>query len=206
LVFKDCFVSESSTAIDVTSIALTFEVFFTDEARANSISVAANASIASDILETARANDVNVVAGSTFKPQVSETATAQDVTNSGIFFGGLVDESVNISDNTDVESNLNVQVNEFVQAAESFVALAVFFASIVEGVTAADIIESSFLWNPIPDDQNADWVTINNAQGSVWNVINSEATTVWQNVNDTQSSAWNAVDTSQTPDIQDIVT
>jgi hypothetical protein len=48
-----------------------------------------------------------------------------------------------------------------------------FLASVSESATGSDVIVGRPLWEPIDDDQTANWTIINNTQSSGWTNIDA---------------------------------
>ncbi len=72
-------------------------------------------------------------------------------------------------------SIFNAPVVETASAADTVVALAVFFAAVSEGALAVDQIAARLLWEIINDSQNANWTTINDAQTTTWTNVKTQS-------------------------------
>jgi hypothetical protein len=88
-------------------------------------------------------------------------------------------------------------VSEAATGTDVNVALASFFASVVELATISDVLLGRPLWEIIDDVQNADWGGITNTQSAGWQNVNDTQSINWQNINNTQSSGWANVDDTQ---------
>lgn len=58
-----------------------------------------------------------------------------------------------------------------------------FLADVSETASGADVILGAFLWNPIDDSQNPNWVVITANANANWQEITGEASTNWQKIN-----------------------
>jgi len=58
-----------------------------------------------------------------------------------------------------------------VASVEAVVSASIFYAYLVAGATIADTLTARFLWEPIDDNQDANWQNINDAQTQSWTPV-----------------------------------
>jgi hypothetical protein len=51
------------------------------------------------------------------------------------------------------------------------VSASIFYAYLTENATIADALTARFLWEPIDDNQDANWQNINDAQTQSWTPV-----------------------------------
>jgi hypothetical protein len=56
-------------------------------------------------------------------------------------------------------------------SVEAVVAASIFYAYVTVGATIADQLTARFLWEPIDDNQDANWQNINDAQTQSWTPV-----------------------------------
>jgi len=53
---------------------------------------------------------------------------------------------------------------------------------VAESVTASDTMAGAYLWNPVDDDQTANWQNLNDDQTPGWSDVDDSQTTTWANI------------------------
>lgn len=189
-----------------------------DEAAAASQFVSSFAAFLATQADTVVGADVAQVVASTFSATADETAAATaDLSLTAIFNISLdesaaasddiatsVDFAVQVEDSVFGDSSVsvaasvfNAQVLEEVGIVDTFLASAVFFATITGSATAIDQIIGGFLWEIINDSQSGSWGGVNDSQASTWGTINASQSSAWSAVNASQANAWGVTDDSQ---------
>jgi hypothetical protein len=111
---------------------------------------------------------------------MDEGATASEIVAAQVDWAVSVLELAAAQDSTTVAASIfNAPVSETALAADSVLALAVFFATITDGAVGVDQITARLLWEIINDSQNANWAQINDVQNPGWGTINNAQTTTW---------------------------
>ena len=74
-------------------------------------------------------------------------------------------------------------INEIVTAADTDSSAGVTFdVEVAESVTASDTMSGAYLWNPVDDDQTANWQNLNDDQTPGWSDVDDLQTTNWANI------------------------
>jgi hypothetical protein len=128
-----------------------------------------------------------------FATAVSETATGADALASNFAFFANANESATASESNIAQLDMPVSVSESATGADSdatavqvfdsridesamasveaVVAASIFYAYLVAGATVADELTARFLWEPIDDNQDANWQNINDGQTQSWTPV-----------------------------------
>jgi hypothetical protein len=146
---------------------------------------------ATAVSDSVRAADA-VVARQVFATAVSETATGADALDANFAYFANADESATASETNSAQHVMPVSVSESatgvdavstnhimqssvsesaVASVEAVVAASIFYAYLVAGATIADTLTARFLWEPIDDNQDANWQNINDAQTQSWTPV-----------------------------------
>jgi hypothetical protein len=94
-----------------------------------------------------------------------------------------VAEIVSAAETAAALNNFKVMINEIVTAADSDVAGGVTFdVEVAESATASDVMAGGYLWNPVDDNQSANWQNLNDDQTPGWSDVDDSQTTTWANI------------------------
>ena len=162
--------SETATMSDANSAQQVFATAVSETAT-GSESTAAQQVFASAVSETAIASEV-LASSFAFFGSVSETATASETMATQHVMPVSVSESATGADVMSVKHTLETSVSEGATASEvAAVFGAIFYASLTENATITDALTARFLWEPIDDNQDANWQNINDAQTQSWTPV-----------------------------------
>ena len=126
---------------------------------------------ATAVSETATGADV-LDANFAFFASANETATASETNVAQQIFETAVSENTTGADTVSVAHTLETSVSEgAVASVEAVVAASIFYAYLTENATIADALTARFLWEPIDDNQDANWQNINDAQTQSWTPV-----------------------------------
>jgi hypothetical protein len=128
-----------------------------------------------------------------FATAVSESATGADALDANFAYFASADETATASETASTQHVMPVSVSESatgadsdatavqvfdsrvsesaVASVEAVVAASIFYAYLVAGATIADTLTARFLWEPIDDNQDANWQNINDAQTQSWTPV-----------------------------------
>ena len=158
-----------------------------------------DANSAQQVFATAVSESANAIAPfgeffaqQVFATRVAETATGADALDANFAYFANVDESATASETTFAQHVMPVSVSESttgsdavsarhiletsvsegaVASVEAVVAASIYYAYLVAGATIADQLTARFLWEPIDDNQDANWQNINDGQTPSWTPV-----------------------------------
>lgn len=136
---------------------------------------------------------------------VSESTTAEDAAAALVVFNSPVVEAVRALDTSSVAPSVFSAVAAAVAAAFDLQNAPGSIYNVTlptEGARASDSLIGAYLWNPIDDDQVANWAGIPTPQSPNWAGVDDTQNPNWQNVVNTQGSGWVQVNTDDTPNWQ----
>jgi len=162
--------SETATMSDANSAQQVFATAVSETAT-GSESTAAQQVFASSVSETATGLDA-LGASFAYFANANETATASETNSAQHVMPVSVAETATGTDTVSVAHTLETSVSESATASEvAAVFGAIFYASLTENATIADALTARFLWEPIDDNQDANWQNINDAQTQSWTPV-----------------------------------
>jgi len=162
--------SEAATMSDANAAQQVFATAVSETAT-GSESTAAQQVFASAVSETATGSDA-LDASFAYFANANETATASETNSAQHVMPVSVSESATGADTMSVAHTLETSVSEGATASEvAAVFGAIFYASLTENATIADALTARFLWEPIDDNQDANWQNINDAQTQSWTPV-----------------------------------
>jgi hypothetical protein len=188
-------VEDGASVSDATSVAAsTMNVSMSETATASDAD-AAQQVFACAVVETVRTDFLvqdTFSAQQVFVTAVSETATGADALDASFAYFASVSETANASETDSAQHVMPVSVSESATGADAVstkqvfdsrvaesavaseidvVSASIFYAYLTENATIADTLTARFLWEPIDDNQDANWQNINDAQTSSWTPV-----------------------------------
>ena len=133
------------------------------------------------INEAASALELNA-ATITFSALVSEAASALDSTAAAITFSALINEIASALEALGGGSVYNISVTEAASGQDQLSNIGTFNITITEAATGATILTARLLWEPIDDQQTANWITIGTTQSPNWTDITNPQTPGWTDI------------------------
>jgi len=167
---QNVFLSEIVTVSDANSAQQVFATAV-DESSAGVDAVGAQQVFATEVSETATGSD-SLEASFAYFSNVDETATASDLISAQHVLTANLSELATGGDAAATSHTLMTSVSEgAVASVQTAVAASIFYAYLVVGATAADLLVARFFWEPIDDTQDPNWQNIDNSQASNWQAI-----------------------------------
>jgi hypothetical protein len=157
--------SETATASDVTSAQRTLAVALS-ESTTGLDAIAAGQVFASGISESATGSDA-LASSFAYFADVNETATGTDTNNARHVMLASVGESATGADAVSSSHIMGSSVSESAATSvQAVVAASLFYVSLAENVTIADLLAARRLWEPVDDIQDANWQNIPTTQST----------------------------------------
>ena len=166
----------STTPYSTAGAGVVFDVAFADSAAVTE-TVSAQVDFASLNSESAVGADIAAVLSAVFNVTAfAESATASELTSAQLEVSADISESSVATDTVTVgPSTFSAPVSETAVAADSVLALAVFFATMTDGAVTVDQMAARLLWELVNDSQNANWNIVNNVQSTTWTVNRTQS-------------------------------
>lgn len=175
-------VSESASSIEAVSVvASTFSAAALNTATARDATQGANTGT-SNLSENATGSESSA-AKFIALTGVAESSAAQEFSSAAAVFQSPIAESSVAQDQTRVApSNFSAVALAAAQAAESFNPAGSIYNAVlpIQGVGITDSFIGAYLWNPIDDNQTANWQNVSNSQGSGWVQVPTDDAPNWQ--------------------------
>ena len=156
--------------------------------------------------ESATATDT-IASNPVFLGAITETAIGTDATSTSAFFFAVVPETAAATDALTTKATFNALAAETTTATEDINAPgSTYNAAVLVAVTITDNVIGAYLWNPIDDNQTANWQNVTDTQSPGWTPMTNVQAANWQNITDTQAPGWTSIPTPQAPNWTDVQT
>jgi hypothetical protein len=166
--------SEAATAADADSAQQIFACAVSETVRAytpasENYAQQVFATVVNESATGADALDANFA----YFASVSEASTSSEtVATTGVYNLSVSENATGADSDAVAVQGFNSRIEESaVASVEAVVAASIFYAYLVAGATIADTLTARFLWEPIDDNQDANWQNINDAQTQSWTPV-----------------------------------
>jgi len=173
-------VSELSSGLDEVFPTGSFSISVSESAAGSDS--AFSLTITNNSVSEAASGLDNVTPSITFNLSVSEIASGLEALVPTTFMTALINEVASALESSGNIGTFNIAVTEAAAGQDQPSNIGTFNIAVTEASTGTVVFSARLLWEPIDDQQTANWATIGTTQTANWATISTGQTPNWQDI------------------------